>query len=246
MKRVVSFLIISTFLIFGFMVKAKALTFEEVANKYKEKYNWVKIDAQETPYLQEIEDLLKVEVSNNSIIVTAENDDGSEKYTTVFNYKDGIIYYELDNKDINTTQIMINVVSKVKMQYVVAELRGYTIDQMIKHAEEMENNEFTMAKNGMEEIWVKNDNGMDIIKSFKIDINKFNLEGNLEGNKDIENSVSKQDEQINKDEELNKENVNTSKKSIFENLPINIWIAIGVLGVLILLIIILCCIAKKL
>ncbi len=240
MKRIVSFLIISTFFLFGFMVKAKALTFEEVATKYKEKYNWEKIDAQETPYLQEVEDLLKFDVSNNTIIVSAENDDGSEKYTTVFNYKDGIIYFELDNKDINTTQTMINIVSIIKMQYVVAELRGYTIDQMLEYAEEMENNEFTMAKNGMEEIWVKNDNGMDIIKSFKININTFNLEGN----KEIENSVPKQDEQNYKDEELNKENASTSKKSIFENIPINIWIAIGILGVLILLIIILCFIVK--
>lgn len=179
MKKIVLFLIGVLYLSNIPIANAKEITFDDVAQKYQEKYPWSKVEAMESEYLQEIEDNVSVLVSKDKIEIYIENED-KQKISTLFTHKNGIISYQpnFSSNEFEFQKQMLDSYAIVKMIYVVAELKGYTVQQLIDVADVMEDGNFTMEKHGMEEtIFGDTPSDDSAKKSFQIDINRFNLEG---------------------------------------------------------------------
>ena len=231
MKRIIFYLLLIVLLIPS---NVKGLTFEEVATKYQEKYDWSVVkDTQEYEFLKEFEEQAQAIISNNNIKVTYE---GDISYYTLFTYDNGIISYNTNLSEADLEQgnydyltiikSMFDNMAIVKMIYIVAELNGYTINDLINYASDIENRKMTMDQNGLEiidfEYTPDNPDEISIsgVKTFKIDINKLNFEGKKEEAKP---------------EEIKEQ----SDSSIKKETPQNILLAYYILAGLIIAIIIL-------
>lgn len=179
MKKIILFLI-GIYLCNMPTIHAKGITFNDVAQKYQEKYPWSKVEAMESEYLQKIEDNVNILVSKDKIEIYIEIEN-NQKISTIFTHKDGIISYQPNSNsdEFNVQKQILDSYAIVKMIYVVAELKGYTVEQLTEVADEMEDGKFTMEKHGMGGNFFGDTSSDDNAKtiSFQIDINHFNLEG---------------------------------------------------------------------
>lgn len=243
-----AFLSLITFIILILPLNVKGLTFEEVANKYQEKYDWSVIEeTTEYEMYKDFEEQATVIISDNTIKVEYE---GDISYYTLFTYEDGIITYntslsleDIEQGNYDFLSIIKSVLDNLaigKMIYVVGELNGYTVNDLINYASDIEDNKMTLAKNGLEMIEFEyepkheNEIGIAGVKTFKIDINKLNFEGNQE--------EPKQDEQQTETKENNQK---TTEEEIPQNLLIAYYILAGLIAAIVILSICLVVLTKK-
>lgn len=210
MKKVLICLV-GAFLSFAFLPKANALTFEEVSNKYKEKYDYSKIDEVMGSIFNNLEDMATVNTSSNKITITTKNEDLT--FTTTFNYNNNLITYKYSGpKEMSeaTTMRMLSETAYVsKLLYIVAELKGYSYSDILHYFGDVDETDFTMAKHGLEvttfTISQNADNAqvsMSSIDTLTLDINKFNLEGNSTNNS-INNAPSQNPNNSNTNNNVN-------------------------------------------
>lgn len=181
MKKLFFVLLILCLVGIGVNVQAKELSFNEIATKYKEKFDFKKIDETLGDVLQKIEDDSTVNFTNAKIEVKYET------FTTTFNYKDGIITYQyggpkdLTNEETMTASI-IDQAAIMKLLYIMLGLQGYSNEQITTALGDYSETDFTMDKHGMEmtlfKIEDKNSSGsvsISGIDTLKINLKKFNL-----------------------------------------------------------------------
>lgn len=188
------------YLIFGFslffsintFVNAKTVTFSDVANKYKEKYDFSKIDEVAAMLVQALEDSSTVTVTDNEIITTGKND--NKEYTATFKYENNLITYNYSGSktysEESVAQTFYDNVAIMKLIYIIAELKGYAPSTFA----DLDINEesLTLEQNGIEMSMFKmeyKEEGANISTTspdtLKIDLNKFNLTGNNNQNSSV-------------------------------------------------------------
>ncbi len=179
MKRVLSFICLMFLCVSS--VNAKTITFEEVANKFKEP---LKVDLNGAEVMvKAIEDNTTVTINDNSIISNYKKDDIDR--TVTFNHSNGIItyVYEGSKNDENTvSNSMIDAMLLAKLMIVINDLHGNSIEDLAVFDDNATT--FTLDKHGLEvkmfEYENKTESSSISIKGYdtaKIDINKFNLKG---------------------------------------------------------------------
>lgn len=193
MKKIFYLLLgLSLFLGSTTLVNAKTVTFSEVANKYKEKYDFNKLDELLGEFLQAMEDSSTVTVTDNEIITTGKND--NKEYTATFKYENNLITYNYRGSktysEDSVAQTFYDNMAIMKLIYVIAELKGYDPSTFV----DLDINEesLTLEQNGIEMSMFKmeyKEEGVNISTTspdtLKIDLNKFNLTGNNNSNSSV-------------------------------------------------------------
>jgi len=188
-KLIILFLFI--FLVNINLVSAKDITFNDIALKYKEKFNYSDIDASLSQLFDEFEKNATINTSANKIEVKYQLED--KTYTTTFIYQNNFITYTYaGSKDLNNYDINHNLADSAaifKLFYIILGLKGYSIEEITAGLQDFDEEQVSMANNGVEFTTYKleyNDDSshmsMSGIDTMKLDINKLNFGKNNNSN----------------------------------------------------------------
>lgn len=195
----------------------KAITFNEISTKYKEKYNYSEVDEALGSFFNTFEENATVTTTDNKITITTKSEDTT--FTTTFNYSNNIITYKYAGKKDMSDETSINMLADTayvsKLLFIIAELKGYSKSDLLEIFNSFDEADFTMQEYGLEitEFTIEeNANGghmsLSSIDTLKIDINKY-----LENNNNSNNS--------NQNNQANNSNNNSNTNNNPTNKPTN-------------------------
>ncbi len=150
MKKIIP-LIILTILLIPNKALAKDVTFTEIANKFKEKFDFSKIDAESSTLLQPFEDAASITTTLDKIEIKYNLPSST---TTIFKFSNGKITYKIDDavkndEQILSTQALADTVAMMKLFYIIGELKGFSTTKITEALANFKESDYTTGKNGL-------------------------------------------------------------------------------------------------